>query len=209
MPTALSPRRSVAGSSAYASGVSLGIIAPKPNLAEERSGRLAAVQQLYLGLLGRPEHRVRTPHGDRAVSRGKPGQPAQIPNDLAGKCDDARQAIPSRRPRTSGGPPQARRPALRGIPAGSARWRKRMWRQGRHSVVVDGLRQVRAGRGVGAGQAAARALPSLPQHMAAIADAPRLHWSASSCGERSTALRSMPGLVEAGEPLECQTVPFG
>jgi len=87
----------VAGLSAYAKGVSLGIIEPQPELLHERSERLAEGEQLRVDLLGRAVPVVRTRDGLRAVNKGKPGNPAQIEKYLAGKfgdrLNDATQAM--------------------------------------------------------------------------------------------------------------------
>jgi hypothetical protein len=96
--TALTLGQAVAGSSADASGVSLGILEPRPGLVREQSDRLAEGDQLHVGLLGRPVPVVRTSDGLRAVvSGGKPGAPARIEKYLRAKfgarLDDARQAM--------------------------------------------------------------------------------------------------------------------
>ena len=84
-PTALTLGQAVAGLSAYAKGVSLGIIEPSPDLVRERGDRLAEGEQLRVDLLGRAVPVVRTPDGLRAVSKGKPGNPASIEKYLASK----------------------------------------------------------------------------------------------------------------------------
>ena len=95
--TALTLGQAVAGLSAYAKGVSLGIIEPRPELVREQSERLAEGEQLRVDLLGRAVPVVRTPDGLRAVNKGKPGNPAQIEKYLAGKfgdrLEDAAQAM--------------------------------------------------------------------------------------------------------------------
>src|SRR5215213_4794136 len=95
--TALTLGQAVAGLSAYAKGVSLGIIEPKPELVREQSDRLAEGEQLRVDLLGRAAPVVRTPDGLRAVNKGKPGNPRQIEKYLAGKFGnrlaDARAAM--------------------------------------------------------------------------------------------------------------------
>ena len=98
-PTALTLGQAVAGLSAYAKGVSLGIIEPRPELVRERGDQLAEGERLHVDLLGRAVPVVRTDDGLRAVSKGKPGNPAQIERYLAGKfgerLGDARQAMAS------------------------------------------------------------------------------------------------------------------
>jgi hypothetical protein len=95
--TALTLGQAVAGLSAYAKGVSLGIIEPKPDLVRERGERLGKGEQLHVDLLGRAVPVVQTPDGLRAVSKGKPGNPNRIEKYLAGKfgarLDDARAAM--------------------------------------------------------------------------------------------------------------------
>ena len=95
--TALTLGQAVAGLSAYAKGVSLGIIEPRPELVRERGDQLAEGERLHVDLLGRAVPVVRTDEGLRAVSKGKPGNPAQIEKYLAGKfgerLGDARQAM--------------------------------------------------------------------------------------------------------------------
>jgi hypothetical protein len=63
----------------------------------ERGDRLADGEQLYVGLLGRPVPVVRVAEGFRAISKGKPCNPAQVEKYLGSKfgsrLDDARQAM--------------------------------------------------------------------------------------------------------------------
>ena len=96
-PTALTLGQAVAGLSAYAKGVSLGIVEPRPELVREQGDRLAEGERLHVELLGRAVPVVRTPDGLRAVNKGKPGNPAQIEKYLAGKFGeqlaDARAAM--------------------------------------------------------------------------------------------------------------------
>jgi hypothetical protein len=95
--TALTLGQAVAGLSAYAKGVSLGIIEPKPDLVGERGDRLGEGEQLHVDLLGWAVAVVRTPDGLRAVSKGKPGNPDRIEKYLAAKfgerLEDARAAM--------------------------------------------------------------------------------------------------------------------
>src|SRR5215213_529031 len=95
--TALTLGQAVAGLSAYAKGVSLGIVEPSPELVREQGDRLAEGEQLRVDLLGRAVPVVRTPDGLQAVNKGKPGNPAQIAKYLAGKfgnrLEDARAAM--------------------------------------------------------------------------------------------------------------------
>src|SRR3954452_21937544 len=95
--TALTLGQAVAGLSAYAKGLSLGIVEPRPELVREQSDRLAEGEQLHVDLIGRAVPVVRTPDGLRAVNKGKPGNPAQIEKYLPGKfgeqLTDARAAM--------------------------------------------------------------------------------------------------------------------
>lgn len=95
--TALTLGQAVAGLSASAKGVSLGIIEPKPDLVRQRGDELAEGEELHVDLLGRAVPVVRTPDGLRAVTKGKPGNPATVEKYLMGKfgdrLDDAREAM--------------------------------------------------------------------------------------------------------------------
>ena len=99
-PTALTLGQAVAGLSAHAKGVALGIIEPKPDLVHERGARLAEGERLHVDLLGRAVPVVRTADGIRALHKGKPGRPDQVERYLAGKfkdrLDDARRAMAER-----------------------------------------------------------------------------------------------------------------
>src|SRR3954463_474321 len=87
--TALTLGQAVAGLSAYAKGVSLGIVEPRPELVREQGDRLGEGERLlHVDLLGRAGPGVRTPDGRRAVNKGKPGNPAQIEKYLAGKLGE-------------------------------------------------------------------------------------------------------------------------
>src|SRR4051794_23013827 len=76
--------QAAAGLSAYAKGVSLGVIEKRPELVREQSDRLAKGEQIRVDLLRRGAPVVRTPDGLRAVNKGKPGNLAQIEKYLAG-----------------------------------------------------------------------------------------------------------------------------
>ena len=90
--TALSLGQAVAGLSAYAKGVSLGIIEPRPDVVREHTDKLSEGEELQLGLLGRAVPVVRTPDGLRAMSKGKPGNPARIETYLAAKFGEQLEA---------------------------------------------------------------------------------------------------------------------
>jgi hypothetical protein len=91
--TALTLGQAVAGMSAYAKGVSLGILEPKPELVRERGARLGEGERLHVDLLGRAVPVVRTAEGLRAVAKGKPGDPARIERYLAGKFRDRLEEV--------------------------------------------------------------------------------------------------------------------
>jgi hypothetical protein len=86
--TALTLGQAVAGLSAHAKGVALGIIEPRPELVRERGERLAEGERLHVELLGRAVPVLRTADGIRAVNKGKPGSPDQVERYLAGKFKD-------------------------------------------------------------------------------------------------------------------------
>ena len=83
--TALTLGQAVAGLSAHAKGVALGIIEPRPELVRERGAALGEGEALHVDLLGRAVPVVRTAAGLRAVSKGKPGDPARIEAYLAAR----------------------------------------------------------------------------------------------------------------------------
>ena len=66
---ALTLGQAVAGLSAYAKGVSLGIIELRPELVHEQGDRLSEGERLHVDLLGRAVPVVRTPDGLRAVNK--------------------------------------------------------------------------------------------------------------------------------------------
>ena len=63
----------------------------------DRSRKLGEGEQLHVGLLGRAVPVEQTPEGIRAISKGKPGNPAQVAKYLASKfgpdLDAARAAM--------------------------------------------------------------------------------------------------------------------
>ena len=87
----------MAGLSAYAKSVSLGIIEPQPALVRECGQQLGEGEQLYVGFLGCPVPVEQTPDDMRAISKGKPGNLAQVAKYLASKfgpdLDAARAAM--------------------------------------------------------------------------------------------------------------------
>ena len=92
--TALTLGQAVAGLSAYAKGVSLGIIEPQPELVRERSQQLGEGEQLHVGLLGRAVPVEQTPDGIRAISKGNPAQVAKyLASKFGPDLDAARAAM--------------------------------------------------------------------------------------------------------------------
>jgi hypothetical protein len=83
--------QATAGLSAYARGVSLGIIKPSADLVRERGKRLGEGERLHVDLLDRAVPVVRTQDGLRAINKGKPGNPAQVEKYLASKFGDRLQ----------------------------------------------------------------------------------------------------------------------
>jgi hypothetical protein len=128
---ALTLGQAVAGLSAHARGVALGIIEPKAELVRERGERLADGGRLHVDLLGRAVPVVRTPGGLRAVNKGEPGDPGQVKCYLAGKfkgrLDEARHAMASWRRASS--PDELHRRGFRlyaafrpSVPSGERGW---------------------------------------------------------------------------------------
>lgn len=85
LDAALTLGRALAGPSAHAKGVSLGIIEPSPELVRGRGQELGEGEQLYVGLLGRAVPVEQTPGGVRAIAKGKPCKPAQVEKYLIGR----------------------------------------------------------------------------------------------------------------------------
>lgn len=129
--TALTLGQAVAGLSASAKGVSLGIIEPQPELVRERSQQLDEGQELRVDLLGRAVPILRTPDGLRAVSKGKPGRPAQIEKYLVSRFGPDLEAARSAMEELAAGidPIELQRRGFRlherfrpDIPAGESGW---------------------------------------------------------------------------------------
>ena len=74
---ALTLGQAVAGLSAYAKGVSLGILEPRPDLIRERGDRLGEGEGMVVDLLGRAVPVVRT-RGQQGQA-GQPGQRREVP----------------------------------------------------------------------------------------------------------------------------------
>ncbi len=85
---ALTLGRAIAGLSAYAKGVSLGLFEPAPErVREERRKKHGA--RLRVGLMGRAVPVVVTPEGLRAEAKGQPVSPDSVVRYLEGKFGDA------------------------------------------------------------------------------------------------------------------------
>ena len=94
---ALTLGRAVAGLSAHAKGVALGLIEPAPVEVGEQRRRLREGERLRVDLLGRAVPVVRTPEGLRALGKDRPITPASVERYLAGKfgaaLDEVRAAL--------------------------------------------------------------------------------------------------------------------
>jgi len=94
---ALTLGRAVAGLTAYAKGVRLGIIEPTPKEIAEKRKKLEHGEQLTVALLGRAVPVVKTPAGIRALAKDKPDSPANVQLYLSSKfgehLEDAQKAM--------------------------------------------------------------------------------------------------------------------
>src|SRR3954452_10668436 len=87
---ALTLGRALAGLTAHAKGVRLGIFEPSaPEEVRERRGRLAEGDRLEVHLMGRTIPVVRTPEGLRALAKEEPTKPESVERYMAGKFGDA------------------------------------------------------------------------------------------------------------------------
>jgi hypothetical protein len=87
---ALTLGRALAGLTAHAKGVRLGIFEPSaPEEVGERRSRLAEGERLEVHLMGRTVPVVRTPGGLRAVVKDGPIRPSGVERYLEGKFGDA------------------------------------------------------------------------------------------------------------------------
>ena len=80
---ALTLGRAVAGLTAYAKGMRLGIIEPSPKEIAEKRKKLEYGEHLTVALLGRAVPVVKTPAGIRALAKDKPDSPAAVERYLA------------------------------------------------------------------------------------------------------------------------------
>jgi hypothetical protein len=91
---ALTLGRALAGLTAHAKGVRLGIFEPgSPEEVHERRGRLAEGEQLEVQLMGRTIPVLRTPEGLRALAKGEPIKPKSVERYLAGKLGEHVDAV--------------------------------------------------------------------------------------------------------------------
>src|SRR5690349_618734 len=87
---ALTLGRALAGLTAHAKGVRLGIFEPSaPEEVRERRGRLAEGERLEVHLMGRTIPVVRTPEGVRALAKDQPTKPDSVERYLQSKFGEA------------------------------------------------------------------------------------------------------------------------
>ena len=131
---ALTLGRALAGLTAHAKGVRLGIFEPSsPEEVRERRGRLAEGERLEVHLMGRTSPVVRTPEGLRALDKDKPAKPKLVERYLEGKFGEALAEVRAAMERLAGSLPPAElaRRAFRlyeefrpAVPSGEAGWGK-------------------------------------------------------------------------------------
>jgi hypothetical protein len=86
---ALTLGRAVAGLNAYSKGQALGLFKPKPKEVKEKRAKLEAEETLTVDLLHRAVPARQTEEGLRALSKGKPIEPASVERYLESKFGDA------------------------------------------------------------------------------------------------------------------------
>jgi hypothetical protein len=87
---ALTLGRALAGLTAHAKGVRLGLFEPSaPEEVRERRGRLAEGERLEVHLMGRTIPVVRTPEGLRALAKDQPTKPESVERYLQSKFGEA------------------------------------------------------------------------------------------------------------------------
>jgi hypothetical protein len=129
---ALTLGRALAGLTAHAKGVRLGIFEPSaPEEVHERRRRLGEGEWLAVQLLGRTIPVVRTPEGLRALDKDKPAPLGSVERYLAGKFGQDLEAVRGAMQALAGSLPPAElarwafalyerfRP---GVPSGEAGW---------------------------------------------------------------------------------------
>jgi hypothetical protein len=129
---ALTLGRALAGLTAHAKGVRLGIFEPgAPEEVEARRGRLAEGEQLEVQLMGRTIPVRRAAEGLRALAKGQPIQPKSVERYLAGKLGKHLAAVRGAMEGLAGSlpPPELARQAFRlyegfhpAVPEGEAGW---------------------------------------------------------------------------------------
>jgi len=131
---ALTLGRALAGLTAHAKGVRLGIFEPSaPEEVRDRRGRLADGERLEVHLIGRTIPVVRTPEGLRALDKDQPVKPESMERYLEGKFGDALAEVRAAMEALAGSLPPAElaRTAFRlyegfrpAVPEGEAGWGK-------------------------------------------------------------------------------------
>jgi hypothetical protein len=86
---ALTLGRAVAGLNAYAKGQALGLFKPKPKEVKEKRAKLEAEETISVDLLHRAVPAKQTDEGLRALSKGKPIDPASVERYLESKFGEA------------------------------------------------------------------------------------------------------------------------
>lgn len=86
---ALTLGRAVAGLNAYSKGVAIGVFEPTPREVRERRRKMRRDETVKVELLHRAVPAVRTEKGLRAVSKGRPIEPASVERYLESKFGDA------------------------------------------------------------------------------------------------------------------------
>src|SRR3954469_24395812 len=105
---ALTLGRAVAGVTAHAKGVRLGIFEPsEPEEVRERRDQAGEGERLEVHLMGRTIPVVRTPEGLRAVDKDQPARPGSVERYLEGKFGEALAEVRAAMERLAGSLPPA------------------------------------------------------------------------------------------------------
>ena len=107
--SALTAGQAVAGMTAHAKGVRLGIYAPAADRPHEPAAALpVGVTKVHdIVLLGRQIHLAETPHGPRAISKGELVKPEAVAKYLKGKFGDSLEVVRREMERLAAGfPPE-------------------------------------------------------------------------------------------------------
>jgi hypothetical protein len=131
---ALTLGRALAGLTAHAKGVRLGILEPSaPEEVKERRRALGEGERLEVRLMGRAIPVVRTPEGLRALAKDQPTRSEGVERYLEGKFGEALAEVRAAMERLAGSlpPPELARRAFRlyeqfrpAVPSGEAGWGK-------------------------------------------------------------------------------------